>query len=133
MTLSLFRRSHRIAFASLLLLLSIAGGVVTYRIIQWRSVAFGFMNAQPQSSTNVIRAQARSGQEKVYALSIRCRGELDGIGAIALDGMSSEFVFSNKFDVQIRKRDWYSTNCNIVFTTTNVQTGDVVISYRFHD
>jgi len=131
-----FLRLHRFAFASLLFVLGVAGAVITYRITRWQTVAIGFMSApfpHPQSSTNVVHARAWPRQERIHAISIRCRGELDGVGALTLVGTSSEYVFSNKFDLRIDKRDWYSPNCNIVLTTTNVQNGSVIVSYQFHD
>jgi hypothetical protein len=127
-------RKLRRFFACLLLVLIIVGGAVTYQLVQWRTVTIGIMSSPGPSTliTNVVRVQAKPSQKRIYAISLDCRGKLDGVGTIALDGFP-ELVVSNNFDMRIRKRDWYSTDCEIALITTNVQTGTVVISYQFHD
>lgn len=122
------RSSVRLVVGILLILLIVAGGILGYERFGWETVEI--MNAE-RSTT--IRIHARPRQTRIQAISLRLQGKVDGIGAIALEGMEPEMMFSGHFDQKLSKRDWYSTTCDLHYIGTNVHTGSVVISYRFHD
>jgi hypothetical protein len=122
------RPSVRLVFGVLLILLIVAGGILSYERFRWDTVEI--MNAE-RSTT--VRIHARPRQTRIQAISIRVQGKVDGIGAIALDGMEPEIMFSGHFDQKVSKRDWYSTTCDLHYVGTNVHTGSMVVSYRFHD
>jgi hypothetical protein len=96
------QRSFRFLFSAAVVLMMIGGSAICYEKSQWRSVEI--MN--PEWSTTVP-VTAKRGQTSIHAISVRCRGKLDGSASIRIGESSAELVFGgDKFDVEIQKRDW---------------------------